>query len=243
MVRQIKRFDVARKKNQNLLQSHLQKSEEVIHFSSSKSMLANIPRSIFEHLHNLLIFKIMKKRRLPLQSGRKTDGAVAKSWCGKVLRLIIHSYTAQPFLPGRPSPLTPMNLWLVKTFYARFYACRRCLRPQPRGQIENARRRKSSHANVCSTVPGWSSWARRPISWPWSEATPAPRPWSSRPPASPTPWLCPAAAGPACSSPSSFPVGRSGKNLQSFLCEVCVLVQKKQKTSVKSTDSVWFRAG
>lgn len=35
-----------REKNQNLLQSHLQKTE-VIHFSGSKSMLANIPRSIF----------------------------------------------------------------------------------------------------------------------------------------------------------------------------------------------------
>lgn len=52
----------------------------------------------------------MKKRRLLLQSGRKTDGAVAKSWYGKVLRLLIHSYTTQPFFPGRPSPLTPMNL-------------------------------------------------------------------------------------------------------------------------------------
>lgn len=58
---------------------------------------------------------------------------------------------------------------------------------------------------VC--VPGWNSWGRRPISWRLSEATPAPRPSSSRPHASPTLWLSPAASGPAYFYPSSFPAG------------------------------------
>lgn len=58
---------------------------------------------------------------------------------------------------------------------------------------------------VC--VPAWSSWGKQPISWRLSEATPAPRPSSSRPHASPTLWLSPAASGPAYFYPSSFPAG------------------------------------
>lgn len=56
-------------------------------------------------------------------------------------------------------------------------------------------------------VPGWSSWGRQPIAWRLSEATPAPRPSSSRPHASPTLWLSPAALGQAYFYPSSFPAG------------------------------------
>lgn len=99
----------------------------------------------------------MKKRRLLLQSGRKTDGAVAKSWYGKVLRLLIHSYTAQPFFPGRPSPLTPMNLWLAKTFDGAVPRPRSFLRMPTvsetanRGQIEYATPgRVNHHTCVCT---------------------------------------------------------------------------------------------
>lgn len=77
-------------------------------------------------------------------------------------------------------------------------------------KIENVMQKLDCTAGgvcVCVCVPGWSSWGRRPISWRLSEATPAPRPSSSRPHASPTLWLSPAAWGPAYFYPSSFPAG------------------------------------
>lgn len=73
------------------------------------------------------------------------------------------------------------------------------------GKIENVMQSQTVLQEVC--VPGWSSWGRRPISWRLSEATPAPRPLSSRPHASPTLWLSPAASGLAYFYPSSFPAG------------------------------------
>lgn len=152
----LKDSDVARKKKKSKLTSKPSaKSEEVIHFSSSKSMLANIPRSIFEHLHNLLIFKIMEKKKSPSPKWEENRRRRCQKLVWKSSQINNTSIHRTAFLPRASFPFNSHESLTRENILRSF------LREPPvseatarGGQIENARRRKSSHARLRSAVPG-----------------------------------------------------------------------------------------